>query len=125
MLHFHYCRDLSGSAHCPSADVKLLRKYRSRSLLCCLASDGSRPHARPGARLPNCVRTRFLNCWGHESVLQRLILLLGHQNHPTAEPGWRHRGKKQKSGSSHRGASEMNLTRNREVAGSIPGLAVG
>ena len=31
--------------------------------------------------------------------------------------------KKQASGSSHRGAAEMNLTRNHEVAGSMPGLA--
>ena len=31
--------------------------------------------------------------------------------------------KKDKKGSSYRGAAEMNLTRNHEVTGSIPGLA--
>ena len=33
--------------------------------------------------------------------------------------------KKVRPGSSHRGAAEMNPTRNHEVAGSIPGLAQG
>ena len=34
----------------------------------------------------------------------------------------REEGRKEGNGSSHRGAAEMNLTRNHEVAGSIPGL---